>query len=191
MKSENLCHRLHLVLVGFVQPDPDERGLSLVAHLPHLRERIGVGEPAGQPRPVDVDRAVDHRAGDRHMDPLDVRADRARVTPSSAGGIARNDGIFRPPVARANGCICRRHPNGAGGYAPGPVAACDAQPTCTPATWLKYPDAVAETVKTSHLVIEDEEIFDAHVGGKLSIELKAPLDTQRACRSPTPRVSRR
>jgi len=74
-----------------------------------------------------------------------------------------------------------RHPNGAGEcYAPGPVAACDAQPTRTPATWLKYPDAVAETVKTSHLVIEDEEIFDAHVGGKLSIELKAPLDTQRA-----------
>jgi len=45
---------------------------------------------------------------------------------------------------------------------------------------VKYPDAVAESVKTPHLVIEDEEIFDAHVGGKLSIELKAPLDTQRA-----------
>ena len=45
---------------------------------------------------------------------------------------------------------------------------------------MKYPDAVSETVKTPHLVIEDEEIFDAHVGGKLAIELKAPLDTQRA-----------
>jgi len=45
---------------------------------------------------------------------------------------------------------------------------------------VKYPDAVSETVKTPHLVIEDEEIFDAHVGGKLAIELKAPLDTQRA-----------
>ncbi len=45
---------------------------------------------------------------------------------------------------------------------------------------MKYPDAVSETVKVPHLVIEDEEIFDAHVGGKLSIELKAPLDTQRA-----------
>ncbi len=45
---------------------------------------------------------------------------------------------------------------------------------------MKYPDAVAETVSTSHLVIGDEEIFDAHVGGKLSVELKAPLDTQRA-----------
>ena len=45
---------------------------------------------------------------------------------------------------------------------------------------MKYPDAVSETVKAPHLVIEDEEIFDAHVGGKLAIELKAPLDTQRA-----------
>ena len=26
----------------------------------------------------------------------------------------------------------------------------------------------------------DEEIFEAHVAGKLSVELKAPLDTQRA-----------
>ena len=30
------------------------------------------------------------------------------------------------------------------------------------------------------LVIGNDEIFDAHVGGKLSVELKAPLDTQRA-----------
>jgi malate dehydrogenase (oxaloacetate-decarboxylating) len=39
---------------------------------------------------------------------------------------------------------------------------------------------VSETVPASHLVIDDEEIFAAHVGGKLSVELKAPLDTQRA-----------
>ena len=39
---------------------------------------------------------------------------------------------------------------------------------------------MAETVNTTNLVIGDEEIFDAHVGGKLSIDLKAPLDTQRA-----------
>ncbi len=39
---------------------------------------------------------------------------------------------------------------------------------------------MAETVNTPNLVIGDEEIFDAHVGGKLSIDLKAPLDTQRA-----------
>jgi malate dehydrogenase (oxaloacetate-decarboxylating) len=31
-----------------------------------------------------------------------------------------------------------------------------------------------------HLVIGDDEIFEAHVGGKLSVEMKAPLDTQRA-----------
>jgi malate dehydrogenase (oxaloacetate-decarboxylating) len=35
-------------------------------------------------------------------------------------------------------------------------------------------------VPASHLVIDDEEIFAAHLGGKLSVELKAPLDTQRA-----------
>ncbi|MFY2858714.1 NAD(P)-dependent malic enzyme [Mycobacterium sp. THU-M104] len=32
----------------------------------------------------------------------------------------------------------------------------------------------------SPLVINDEEIFDAHVGGKLSVALNAPLDTRRA-----------
>jgi malate dehydrogenase (oxaloacetate-decarboxylating) len=39
---------------------------------------------------------------------------------------------------------------------------------------------VSETVRDPHLVIDDEEIFAAHVGGKLSVELKSPLDTQRA-----------
>jgi len=39
---------------------------------------------------------------------------------------------------------------------------------------------VSETVPAPHLVIDDEEIFTAHHGGKLSVELKAPLDTQRA-----------
>jgi malate dehydrogenase (oxaloacetate-decarboxylating) len=34
--------------------------------------------------------------------------------------------------------------------------------------------------KNSPIVIGDEEIFAAHVGGKLSVELKAPLDSQRA-----------
>ena len=45
---------------------------------------------------------------------------------------------------------------------------------------VEYPDAVSETVPAPHLVISDEEIFAAHEGGKLSVELKAPLDTQRA-----------
>jgi malate dehydrogenase (oxaloacetate-decarboxylating) len=39
---------------------------------------------------------------------------------------------------------------------------------------------VSETVPAPHLVIDDDEIFAAHQGGKLSVELKAPLDTQRA-----------
>ncbi len=43
-----------------------------------------------------------------------------------------------------------------------------------------YPDAVSETVPASNLVVSDEEIFAAHQGGKLSVELKQPLDTQRA-----------
>ena len=39
---------------------------------------------------------------------------------------------------------------------------------------------MSETVPASNLVIDDEEIFAAHQGGKLSVELKSPLDTQRA-----------
>ncbi|HEV7582587.1 MAG TPA: NADP-dependent malic enzyme [Mycobacterium sp.] len=35
-------------------------------------------------------------------------------------------------------------------------------------------------IVTPQLVIGDDEIFEAHVGGKLSVEMKAPLDTQRA-----------
>jgi malate dehydrogenase (oxaloacetate-decarboxylating) len=34
--------------------------------------------------------------------------------------------------------------------------------------------------KRGPIVLHDDEIFDAHVGGKLSVALKAPLDTQRA-----------
>ncbi len=39
---------------------------------------------------------------------------------------------------------------------------------------------MSETVPAPTLVLDDEEIFAAHEGGKLSVELKAPLDTQRA-----------
>nr|WP_313864146.1 NADP-dependent malic enzyme [Mycobacterium sp.] len=35
-------------------------------------------------------------------------------------------------------------------------------------------------IVTPQLVIGDDEIFEAHVGGKLSVEMKAPLNTQRA-----------
>jgi malate dehydrogenase (oxaloacetate-decarboxylating) len=56
---------------------------------------------------------------------------------------------------------------------------------------VKYPDAVSNgtidssrerssVVRTPQVVIDDAEIFAAHEGGKLSVGLKLPLDTQRA-----------
>ncbi|BBY75978.1 malate dehydrogenase [Mycolicibacterium parafortuitum] len=39
---------------------------------------------------------------------------------------------------------------------------------------------MAEQVRTPQVVVDDNEIFEAHEGGKLSIGLKSPLDTQRA-----------
>jgi malate dehydrogenase (oxaloacetate-decarboxylating) len=35
-------------------------------------------------------------------------------------------------------------------------------------------------MQSPRIILEDKEIFEAHLGGKLSVELKAPLDTQRA-----------
>jgi malate dehydrogenase (oxaloacetate-decarboxylating) len=34
--------------------------------------------------------------------------------------------------------------------------------------------------KSQPIVLDDEEIFDAHIAGKLSVQLRSPLDTQRA-----------
>ena len=45
---------------------------------------------------------------------------------------------------------------------------------------VEYPCAVSEMVRTPQVVIDDAEIFAAHEGGKLSVGLKTPLDTQRA-----------
>ncbi len=42
------------------------------------------------------------------------------------------------------------------------------------------PHAEQSRLESSQVVITDEEIFEAHVAGKLSVELKAPLDTNRA-----------
>ena len=39
---------------------------------------------------------------------------------------------------------------------------------------------VPQGARSPQVVIGDDEIFEAHVGGKLSVELKSPLDTQRA-----------
>jgi malate dehydrogenase (oxaloacetate-decarboxylating) len=43
----------------------------------------------------------------------------------------------------------------------------------------QYPDAVPDIVHPQ-VLIGDDEIFQAHVGGKLSVGLNSPLDTQRA-----------
>ncbi len=37
-----------------------------------------------------------------------------------------------------------------------------------------------EKSENPQIIVTDEEIFDAHIAGKLSVELKTPLDTQRA-----------
>ena len=39
---------------------------------------------------------------------------------------------------------------------------------------------VTEAINVPKVELTDEEIFAAHVGGKLSVETTAPLDTQRA-----------
>ena len=39
---------------------------------------------------------------------------------------------------------------------------------------------MTEKSENPQIVVTDEEIFEAHVAGKLSVALKAPLDTQRA-----------
>ena len=72
--------------------------------------------------------------------------------------------LVRPPLRRPHGTRGNGRPSG-----PGSARAA-----------VEYPDAVSETVPAPHLVIDDEEIFAAHEGGKLVVELKAPLDTQRA-----------
>ncbi|MEB3031327.1 NAD(P)-dependent malic enzyme [[Mycobacterium] nativiensis] len=42
------------------------------------------------------------------------------------------------------------------------------------------PENLANMVNSSPIVIGDEEIFEAHTGGKISVDLKTPLDSQRA-----------
>jgi malate dehydrogenase (oxaloacetate-decarboxylating) len=47
-------------------------------------------------------------------------------------------------------------------------------------TLKTVPEIAQQAAKGPEIALGDEEIFEAHVGGKLSVELKAPLDTQRA-----------
>lgn len=59
VQPESLCDALHLAVVGRVQSEPDKT-LSALADLP---QRLGVGVLARQAYAVDVDGAVDDRAG--------------------------------------------------------------------------------------------------------------------------------
>ena len=68
VQAEHVGDGLHLVFVGFVQPDPHEGFLALGLELVHLVERRGVGVLAGQPLAVEVDAAVDHRPCDGDVD---------------------------------------------------------------------------------------------------------------------------
>ncbi len=72
MKAEHIADGLHLMLVGLVQADPDERDLALGFELMNLVQRRGMGVLARQPLAVDVDGAVDHRPRDGDVDGLGV-----------------------------------------------------------------------------------------------------------------------
>ena len=72
VQAENLGHRLHLVVVGFVQADPDEGRLAACFEFADLRQGRRVRVLAGQPGSIDVDGAVDHRPGDGDVDAFGV-----------------------------------------------------------------------------------------------------------------------
>ncbi len=71
---ENLRHRMHLVFIGFVQADPDVGLAAGLLQFPCPADRRGVGEMTRQALAVHVDRAVDHRPGDRARVASRVRA---------------------------------------------------------------------------------------------------------------------
>ena len=73
VQAEHVGHGLHLMVVGFVQADPDERFLALPFQLVHLVQRGGMGVLSGRPLAVDIDAAVDHGARDGDVNGLCVR----------------------------------------------------------------------------------------------------------------------
>ncbi len=73
VQTEHVGHRLHLVPVGFVQADPDERVLALMLEVVDLVQRRGVGVLAGKPFTVEIDAAVHHGARDGNVNGLCVR----------------------------------------------------------------------------------------------------------------------
>ena len=68
VQAEHLGDRFHLMLVRFVQTDPDEGLLPAGLQFVHPVQRGGVGVLARLPGAVDIDRAVHGGAGDRHVD---------------------------------------------------------------------------------------------------------------------------
>ena len=85
VQPEHIGHRRHLVLVGFVQPDPHEGVVvALGLDLANLGQCGGMGELAGQPDPVDVDTAVDHRPRDGDVDGAGIRSCGHRLPGSGA-----------------------------------------------------------------------------------------------------------
>ena len=83
VQIENPGHRLHLELVGFVQADPREGGLTLGFELVNFGQGGAVGVLAGQSLAGDVDRAVDGGPCDRDVDAfgVDLRGVRGAVHP--------------------------------------------------------------------------------------------------------------
>lgn len=72
MQSEKIGDGLHLIVVRFVQADPDERLLSGVLEFANPRECRYGGEGAGKPCAVRIDRTIDDGSGDRYRYSLRV-----------------------------------------------------------------------------------------------------------------------
>ena len=72
MQSVRLGDRLHLVGIGLVQADPDERLLAGGLEVVHCVQGGAVGELSGQPKALGVHRAVHHGPRHRKIDRLGV-----------------------------------------------------------------------------------------------------------------------
>jgi len=68
MQTEDSGHRLHLLLVGLVRPQPHKPVTEFV----HLLQSSGVGVLPRQPFPVDVHPAIHGRPRDRHRNPVGI-----------------------------------------------------------------------------------------------------------------------
>ena len=73
VQAEHVSDHLHLVFVGFMQPDPDECGLTVPFEFVDLRDCLGVAVLLRQPFTVHVHTAVDHGPRNRDVNGLCVR----------------------------------------------------------------------------------------------------------------------